>query len=80
MVIGEQVPVEKNANRAQKNQKPVRRRKKKEPKPEPVMLAKKMTEYKKQLEAEKKLFKLNAGTLSDIEIDPIILKEVTTLK
>lgn len=46
---------------------------------EPMMFAKKMTEYKKRLDAEKKLFKLNTGTLSDIEIDPVILKEVSPI-
>lgn len=39
-------------------------------------LAQRLNEYKKTLNDEKHFFRLNTGTLSDIEIDPVILKEI----
>lgn len=46
------------------------------PGPKPKSLADIQNDYEKELQKEKKLFKLNAGTLSSIEVDPIILKEI----
>lgn len=42
----------------------------------PEALADAMGRFEKEMLLEKELFTLNNGTLSDIEIDPVILKEV----
>ena len=82
-VFGDQVPKEKNMNRARPAPRPRRRNKDEKPTRWAGMptipsdsIGQKVAQYKNELMAEKKLFKLNTGTLSDIEIDPVIIKEV----
>ena len=46
------------------------------PGPPPESHAEAIARYEKEMGMEKELFTMDSGTLSDIDIDPVILKEV----
>jgi hypothetical protein len=82
IVIGEQIPVGKDQKQKPKA-KPVKRNTKEKPilfenmptKPPPNG-QEHFFEYKKQLEEERKLFALENGTISNVDVDPVLLKEI----